>query len=94
MWQSTALGFLAGVLFGNGIPHFVRGITKENYPCMLGNSPAPNLIAGWLSFVLVGLVARWIDLDRFRDVALIGASIGLLAIGLFHASIGAFGRKS
>jgi hypothetical protein len=94
MWHSTALGFLVGVLFGNGIPHFVKGIMKENYPCMLGNSPTPNLIAGWLSFVLVGFLTRWIDLDRFRDTSLIAASIGLLAIGLFHASIGAFGRKS
>ena len=33
-------------------------------------------------------------LDRFRDVSLIAASIGLPATGLFHASIGAFGRKS
>jgi hypothetical protein len=94
MWSSIVLGFLAGILFGNGIPHFVRGITRENYPCMLGNSPVPNLIAGWLSFVLVGILARWIDLEAHRDASLAAASLGVPAIGLFHASIGAFGRRS
>jgi hypothetical protein len=94
MWSSIVLDFLAGILFGNGIPHFVRGITRENYPCMLGNSPVPNLIAGWLSFVLVGILARWIDLEAHRDASLAAASLGVLAIGLFHASIGAFGRRS
>jgi hypothetical protein len=93
MLQSALLSFLAGVLFGNGVPHFVRGITKQNYPCMLGNGPVPNLIAGWLSFVLAGVVARWIDFGAQRDVALMAASLGVLAIGLFHAGIGAFGRK-
>jgi hypothetical protein len=84
---------LVGVLFGNGVPHFVRGITKQNYPCMLGNGPVPNLIAGWLSFVLAGVLARWIDFDTQRDILLMAASLGVLAIGLFHAGIGAFGRK-
>jgi hypothetical protein len=94
MWHSTVLGFLAGVLLGNGIPHFVKGITKESYPSVLGNSPVPNLIGGWLSFVVAGVVVRWIDLAEFRDASLIGGGLGLLAIGLFHASIGAFGRKA
>ncbi|MFJ6322044.1 MULTISPECIES: hypothetical protein [unclassified Rhizobium] len=93
MWLSIAFSYLAGVLFGNGIPHFVRGITKENYPCMLGNGPTPNLIAGWLCFVLVAVLARWIDFQSYRDVSLIAGGFGLLAIGLFHSAIGAFGRK-
>jgi len=94
MWPSIGLAVLAGILFGNAIPHFVKGITKENYPCMFGNSPTPNLIAGWFCFVLAGVLVRWIDLDRFRDASLIAASLGVLAIGLFHASVGAFGRKT
>jgi hypothetical protein len=52
------LGFLAGIVFGNGIPHFVKGITKERYASMLGNGPVPNLIAGWLSFVIVGVLTQ------------------------------------
>jgi len=93
MWQSIGSSLLAGIVFGNGVPHFIKGITKENYPCMLGNSPTPNLIAGWLSFILFSFVVQWVDTDRFRTASLIAGSVGLLAIGLFHSSIGAFGRK-
>jgi hypothetical protein len=45
VWQSVLLSFVAGIFFGNGIPHFVKGITKERYPSMLGNGPVPNLSA-------------------------------------------------
>ena len=93
MWQSVILGFFVGLFLGNGIPHFVRGITKERYPSMLGNSPVPNLIGGWLSFVVAGLLAQRVDMVHFHDVALISGAIGLLLIGLFHASVGAFGRS-
>lgn len=92
MLQSIVLSFLVGVLIGNGIPHFVRGITKERYPCMLGNSPVPNFIAGWVSFVLAGVLAQYIDPLHFHAATLISGAIGLLLIGLFHAGIGAFGR--
>jgi len=56
VWQSVLLSFVAGIFFGNGIPHFVKGITKERYPSVLGNGPVPNLIGGWLSFVVAGLL--------------------------------------
>jgi len=93
MLESVILSFLTGIIFGNGIPHFVRGITKERYPSMFGNSPTPNLIGGWICFVVSGLLAKWIDFQQFEIVSLISASVGLLIIGLFHASIGAFGRN-
>jgi hypothetical protein len=93
MWQSIVLGFLAAAFFGNGFPHFVRGITKERYPCVLGGGPIPNLIAGWLSFVVAGILTHWIDLRDWRMEVSISAAAGLLAIGLFHAGPGAFGRK-
>jgi hypothetical protein len=92
VWQSVVLGFLTGIVFGNGIPHFVKGITKERYPSMLGNGPVPNLIAGWISFVIVGVLTQWIDLRNFCAAALTAAALGVLLIGLFHAGIGAFGR--
>ena len=92
MWQSVLLSFVAGIFFGNGIPHFVKGITKERYPSMLGSGPVPNLIGGWLSFVVAGLLMHWIDLRHFRATSLAAAAFGVLLIGLFHAAVGAFGR--
>lgn len=47
MWQTMALTLLGGVIAGNGLPHFLRGITRRRYPCAFGNGPIPNLVAGW-----------------------------------------------
>jgi hypothetical protein len=41
---------------GNAIPHFVKRITKENYPTVFGNSPVPNLLAGWAGLVITALL--------------------------------------
>jgi len=84
---------LIGVLGGNAVPHFVKGITKERYPCVLGNGPVPNFIAGWLGFVLTLLLVRLALNSRVSDPDLIAGLVGLFLIGLFHAWIGAFGRK-
>ena len=69
MLQSVVVGFFCGVLFGNGIPHFVRGITKENYPSMLDNSPTPNLIGGWICFIVAIWLSRWIDFAQDDSAA-------------------------
>jgi hypothetical protein len=42
MWLSLILGFFASVFGTKGVPHFVTGIIKESYPCVLGNSPVPS----------------------------------------------------
>jgi hypothetical protein len=47
MWQTIMLGLLGGVLGGNALPHFLRGITRRRYPSALGNGPIPNFVAGW-----------------------------------------------
>jgi hypothetical protein len=54
------LWLFIGILGGNAVPHLVKGITKESYPCALGNGPVPNFIGGWLSFVLASA-------ESFRD---------------------------
>jgi hypothetical protein len=50
MWRPAAVGFIVGTLIRNGIPHFVQGITKENYPSAFGDTPIPNLITHSLTF--------------------------------------------
>jgi hypothetical protein len=52
------LWLLIGILGGNAVRHLVKGITRESYPCALGNGPVPNFIGGWLSFVLALVLAR------------------------------------
>ena len=48
------LWLFIGILGGNAVPHFVKGIAKEHYPCVLGNGLVPNFIAGWAGYPLVG----------------------------------------
>jgi hypothetical protein len=87
------IGFLTGVLAGNGIPHFIRGITRQNYPSVFGSGPATNLVLGWLGLVLASIGFAWIITSPDGIAALAAAAVGVLAIGLFHATIGAFGRN-
>jgi sterol desaturase/sphingolipid hydroxylase (fatty acid hydroxylase superfamily) len=92
MFTTVILSLLAGIWFGNGIPHFVRGITKESYPCALGNGPIPNLIAGWLAIVTTPFWIYWAHIGEHIEAAWCAAAVGLLLIGLFHAGPGAFGK--
>ena len=94
MWQTVVLSFLAGVMGGNAIPHFVKGITKETYPNLLGNGPVPNLVAGWSALIITVILVRAAKVESYPIWALISGALGVLLIGLFHAWHGAFGRKS
>jgi hypothetical protein len=94
MLQAIVLGFLAGVFAGNGVPHFVKGIVKESYPCALGNGPVPNLLGGWACFVIAGVCIFFAFPTATPGILWIAGAVGVLAIGLFHAAIGAFGRST
>ncbi|MDN5274366.1 MAG: hypothetical protein JWP06_267 [Candidatus Saccharibacteria bacterium] len=94
MINTIIVSFLAGVWFGNGIPHFVRGITKRTYTSALGSTPIPNLIAGWLAIATTPLFLLLVDPARYPAACWIATMLGMLAIGLFHAGPGAFGKKA
>jgi hypothetical protein len=94
MISTIIMSFLAGVWFGNGIPHLVRGITKQNYPSALGNGPIPNLIAGWTAIATTPLFLYWVHPADYFVASWAAGAVGVLAIGLFHAGPGAFGKKS
>jgi hypothetical protein len=93
MWQTVGLSLLAGMLGGNSLPHFIRGITRRRYPSALGNGPVPNLIAGWVGLVIAVLLLQWAHPDRHPTPAFAAIAVGVLVIGLFHAGPGAFGRR-
>ncbi|MFK4811095.1 hypothetical protein N8A98_20995 [Devosia neptuniae] len=92
MWLAFGIAVLIGVLFGNGIPHFVSGISRKNYPSLAGEGAVPNLVGGWILFNLAGGLALFqcATLVANPVASAVGLSIGLLAIGLFHASGGAY----
>jgi hypothetical protein len=94
MWQQVLFSFFAGAFAANGVPHFVRGIMHDTYPCVLGNSPIPNLFAGWSSFVIAGMLLYVLASGTpSYPVALICGAIGALLMGLFHAAGLAIGKK-
>lgn len=94
MLSDVILIFLAGVFGANAVPHFVKGITKESYPCVFGNTSVPNLLAGWAGFIVTVLLVYLADVKHYFFASLISGSLGVLLIGLFHAKIGAFGKSS
>lgn len=93
MIQAIALGLLAGLLIGNGLPHFLKGITKERYPTAFGSGPVPNLVAGWSGIALGVLALLAADLESAPVPGGIAVAVGVLLFGLFHAKGLAFGRE-
>jgi len=93
MWQTTLLTFLAGILAGNSIPHFVKGITRERYPTVFGASAVVNLLVGWAGAVLAVLLFQAAGVNAHATAAAVAGGLGVLVIGLFHAGPGAFGHR-
>lgn len=93
MIGALVLAFAGGLLGGNAIPHFIRGITKQRYPNIWGGGPLPNVIAGWGGLVLAALVLHTAFEGREPLWPFCATAVGVLLIGLFHAGPGAFGRR-
>ncbi|THV26524.1 hypothetical protein [Glycomyces paridis] len=92
MIQAIGLGLLAGLMIGNGLPHFIKGVTGERYPTVFGSGPLVNLAAGWSGIGLGVLALVAADLP---DAPLAGGAalaLGVLLMGLFHARGLAWGR--
>ena len=93
MTSTIALCLIAGVLAANATPHFVKGITKEPFPTPFSAAPLPNLIGGWAMYVLAALLLIWAHPGQHPTAALIACALGVLPMGVFHAHIGAFGKR-
>ena len=89
---TLALSFLAGIFAANATPHFVKGITKERFPTPFGNGPLINLVAGWGMYVIAALLAATAHMTEQPLSAFTAAALGVLTMGIFHATIGAFGK--
>lgn len=89
MTQTILLSFAAGLFAANATPHFVKGITKEEFPTVFGSGPLINLVAGWAMYVLAAILAIMADIGAHPLAALAAGAVGVLAMGVFHAHIGA-----
>jgi len=86
MITTILLALLAGSLLGNGLPHFLRGITNEAFPCRVGHGPVPNFLAGWVSLLIIGLIVPHLDLQHDGEAAFFAGCAGLLLFGYLHAA--------
>lgn len=79
------MSFIAGIMLNNALPHFIRGITNESYPCAVGRGPVPNFLAGWFGLTLTALLLGNARVSRQPYAALISGIVGGLLMGLPHA---------
>lgn len=93
MLPTALLSFAAGVLSGNGFPHFVNGITKERFRSVFGGAPAINFVVGWAGAILARLALYGAHIMRHPAMAAWPGAIGPVIAGMFHPGIGAFGRR-
>lgn len=58
MLSLYVLSFIAGDVFTNGIPHFVKGITGQKHHTPFGkpSSAVVNVIYGWVNLVVGGFL--------------------------------------
>lgn len=79
MLPAILIGFFAGTIATNGIPHFVKGITGQRHMTPFGqpSSALANVVWGWMNFVVAGSI--WSQLDtRDYEPAFIAAALGSL----------------
>lgn len=86
MIQTIALGLAAGLMIGNGVPHFFKGIFNERYPSVLGYGPVTNFIAGWAALGIGVLLLLAADLSTEPVAGGVSIAAGVLAMGVFHAA--------
>lgn len=93
MIQTVILMFFVGVFIANATPHFIKGITKDQFPTPFGPGSLVNLLAGWCMFVIASLLFHCAHPQHHYWASFIAISLGVLGMGVFHATIGAFGKQ-
>jgi hypothetical protein len=84
--RTAVLSFLAGMSLSNALPHFVKGVTNDSYPCVLGRTAVPNFVAGWLGLVLTAVLIDAARVSRHPKAAWMSGAVGALVLGYFHAA--------
>lgn len=90
MWQGLLLHFLGGLVFANGVPHFVKGISGEKFqspfakpPGRGESSPLVNVAWGFANLVAGYALATWHPPSGSNDIIAIAA--GVLVMGVILA---------
>lgn len=90
MTGTVVLSLLSGVIGANGIPHFLSGIIRRDYPIATGGGHTANAVAGFAAFVVAAALLLLADAPKAPLAAALSGAVGFLAMSLFHARRGAF----
>jgi hypothetical protein len=90
LWHDYLFHFAGGLVFANGLPHFLHGISGEKFQSPFANppgkglsSPLLNVVWGFANFV-IGYALVMLHAQSPRDTLDIAAiGLGVLAAGLF-----------
>jgi len=89
-WYIYLLQFVGGLVFANGVPHFVQGISGNRFqspfaspPGVGESSPVVNVLWGFGNLA-VGFAILWSFVPKGSDVVLEWVAVGL---GLLVAAI-------
>lgn len=83
MTSVIILGFIVGILLGDGLPYFVVG--AKGYGAKLVGVPtsaAANVLWGWLNFVVAALLWHIAPMRLHPRAAFAAIAIGALFVGL------------
>jgi hypothetical protein len=78
------VGLIAGGLFANGLPHFIKGITGEKHPTPFGNpgSAVQNVVWGWLNMAVAVLVWHLASMRTHPRATFVSVAVGMLVVGV------------
>ena len=81
------LCFIAGVLFANGAPYFLKGITGERHQTPFGKlgTAAESVVWGWLNFVVGVLIWHIAPTQSHPRATFVAVSAGVLLTGVMLA---------
>lgn len=87
MTNVLIIGFLAGALAANGVPHFVKGITGRHHmtPFRQPSNALANVIWGWLNFVAAGSLWSLLAPKQYAT-AFTAAALGSLIVAALLAT--------
>ncbi len=87
-WYAYIGYFLAGALLANGVPHFVQGITGQEFQTPFGtpSSAIINVIWGFVNFAIGYSIITALGGLNFHFTRQVGmAALGVIAMALILA---------
>jgi len=94
----VVLYFISGLFAANGVPHFIKGITGQQYQTPFGQPSGAfaNVVWGSASFVIAWLLWHYVGLHRSLNHTVryeIAFGVGVFVMALLLASLAGRGLE-